>query len=336
MALLDYRSWSNERLAGQRLMAGFNGTQLDSALESLVAGLRVGGLILFKRNIADPEQVALLCRSAQQCAAAAGQPPLFIAIDQEGGQVARLGPPFTQFPGNPGIRGEADAEHFAAVTAAELASVGINMNMAPVLDVAPPDMDSVMAKRVFGSDPHRVAALGTAVIEGLQSRRIMAVAKHFPGIGRTRLDSHLDLPILDLPPASLEDCDLLPFRAAVQNGVAAVMLSHILYRRLDPRWPASLSKRIVKGLLRERLGYRGVVVTDDLEMGAVVRHYGFSTVIGRVLKADIDVALICHSADKTAYAAERMTRKIGQSGRARDEALASVGRIMSLKQAYLG
>jgi beta-N-acetylhexosaminidase len=333
---MDYRSLSVEQLAGQRLMAGFDGTQLDAGLEFLISGLKVGGLILFRRNVAGPEQLTELCRSAQQCAAAAGQPPLFIAIDQEGGQVARLGPPFTQFPGNPAMRGASDAEHFAAVTAAELSAVGINMNMAPVLDVAPPDMDSVMAKRVFGADPHRVAALGTAVVEGLQSRRVMAVAKHFPGIGRTRLDSHLDLPVLDQPLESLEACDLIPFCAVLDKPVAAVMLSHILYRQIDPKWPASLSRRIAKGLLRDRLGYGGVVVTDDLEMGAVVRHYGLAEVIGRVLKAEIDVALICHSAEKLAFAAARIARKIGGSDRVRGKALASVGRIMALKEAFLG
>ena len=222
---MEFSTWTDAQLAGQRLMAGFDGTHMDAALEHLITGLRVGGLILFRRNIASPEQVAGLCRAAQACARGSGLPPLFIAIDQEGGQVARLGPPFTQFAGNPAMRDEADAARFAEITATELTAVGINMNLAPVVDVAPEGMDSIMAGRAFGSDPHAVARLGGTVIDGLQSRRIMAVAKHFPGIGRTTLDSHRDRPVLDADLAALEAFDLVPFRAAVDRAVAGIMLA---------------------------------------------------------------------------------------------------------------
>jgi len=332
---MNFRTWSEEKLAGQRLMAGFEGTRLDRDLQGLIADLRVGGLILFKRNVESPQQLADLCRSAQDCARECGLPPLFVAIDQEGGQVVRLGPPFTQFPGNPAMRDVAHAARFARITAAELAAVGINMNLAPVLDAVPRGSDSIMAQRAFGADAQWVARLGTAVIAELQTRGVMAVAKHFPGIGRTRLDSHIDLPFLDADLGSLQDYDLIPFRAAIQQQVAAVMLSHTLYRQLDPQWPASLSKSIARDLLRKRMGFKGVVFTDDLEMGAITRHYGLNAAIRQLLRAHIDVALICRSAEKLRQAHAFMIRKIGQSEERRTRAEAAAGRIMALKALYL-
>jgi beta-N-acetylhexosaminidase len=331
----DFDSWSEAELAGQRLMAGFDGKQLEPPLQELIAELRLGGLILFKRNVESPQQIAELCRAAQRHARACGLPPLFISIDQEGGQVARLGPPFTRFPGNPAIADAADAERFARITAVELGWVGINMNMAPVLDAAPEGFDSIMAQRVFGGDPQRVARLGAAVITAMQAGGVMAVAKHFPGIGRTRLDSHLDLPRLDEDMRSLAAYDLVPFRTAVECRVAGVMLAHILYPRLDPEWPASLSAPIARDLLRRQMGFDGVVITDDLEMGAITRHYGFDAAIGQVLRADVDVALICRSAEKLRRAHALMARKIGASRRRRAAAEASAARIMALKAHYL-
>ncbi|MCU0589956.1 MAG: beta-N-acetylhexosaminidase [Desulfobacterales bacterium] len=332
---MEAKSWPEERLAGQRLMAGFDGNRLDRQLRALIRDLRLGGLILFKRNLESPRQIAELCRSVQNHARDGGLPPLFIAIDQEGGSVARLGPPFTRFPGNPAIKDAADAERFARITAIELAWVGINMNLAPVLDAAPEGFDSIMGRRIFSSDPQRVAELGRVVIEGLQAAGVMAVAKHFPGIGRTRLDSHLDLPRLDADLGSLEAYDLIPFQTAIQYQVAGVMLSHILYSRLDAQWPASLSTAIARDLLRKRMGFDGVVLTDDLEMGAIARHFGFDAAVRQVLRAQVDVALICHSAERLRRAHAVMVKKIGASEKRRTEAEASTGRILALKSQYL-
>ncbi len=195
---MDITTYSDEQLAGQRLMVGFEGTEINRDLEFLINEIKVGGIILFARNLIDPRQIKHLCLSAQEDARSRGQPPLLIAIDQEGGQVARLRKPFTQFAGNPEMENRLDAQRFAQITAAELAEVGINMNMAPVLDVAFGGPKSIMAGRSFGHDPLWVSDLGTTVIEHLQKNGIMSVAKHFPGIGRTTLDSHLDRPDLDI------------------------------------------------------------------------------------------------------------------------------------------
>jgi len=327
--------FSNPQLAGQRLMVGFDGTDLNANLKFLIDDIKAGGLILFAGNLAAPDQITNLCRDVQDYAKTHGQPPLFIAIDQEGGQVARLKEPFTQFPGNPFMKHERDAVHFAEVTATELKQVGINMNMAPVMDVAPENLESIMSKRSFGADPAWVARMGVQVIEHLQVHNIMAVAKHFPGIGRTVLDSHLDLPVMEDNLSGLEQFDLIPFEACIQHGVSGLMLSHIFYPKLDPQWPASLSGRIADDLLRKRMGFCGLVLTDDLDMGAIAKHFDIRTSIHQVLAADIDLALICHQGPNIETAYDVILKEITDAPPMRSKALEAAERIMRLKKKYL-
>ncbi|MBW1741551.1 MAG: beta-N-acetylhexosaminidase [Deltaproteobacteria bacterium] len=331
-------SLGDEQLAGLRLMVGFRGQALDDDLRLMITKMHVGGLILFKRNVSDPSQVAELCQAAQACAVEGGNPRLMIAIDQEGGPVARLGPPFTVFPGNRAIgaaRSDTAAREFGTITARELKGVGITMNLAPVLDVAPVGLDSVMADRAFGSEPELVARLGKTVIETLQGNGIPATAKHFPGIGRTTLDSHVDLPSLDTAREVLDSTDLVPFRAAIESGVEAVMLSHVIYRDLDGQWPASLSTVIASDLLRNTMGFKGVTMTDDLDMGAINKHFDVETTVRRILDADIDIALICHDQLKVAKAYEVLLKAVRASRDARQKAMASARRILNMKQKYL-
>lgn len=320
-------------MAGQKLMVGFDGTAFSDDLEHLITGLKVGGVILFARNVANPDQLGRLCDMIQQCATAAGQPPLFIAVDQEGGEVARLKDPFTVFPGNDHIGTTAAAAGFGRTVAYELASVGINMDMAPVLDVAFDPDTSVMKRRSFGPDPRRVGELGCEVIRHLQAGGVMAVGKHFPGIGRTVLDSHEVRPELDLPLEALQD-DLTPFRMAVAAGVAGMMLSHILYPRLDPDHPASLSQAVVD-LLRTDLGFEGVVITDDLDMGAIRNHEAIDAAVHRIMTAGVDITLICHRSPDMEAARDIMRRVMETDAQALEHAVASSNRIMALKNAYL-
>jgi beta-N-acetylhexosaminidase len=327
--------FSDKQLAGQRLMLGFEGTELNEDLKFLIGELKVGGIILFTINIESPDQIKDLCRSIQDYARGCGQPPLFIAVDQEGGQVARLKEPFTIFPGNPHMKSDKDAVDFAEITAAELTQVGINMNMAPVMDVSPEGSDSIMAKRTFGDNPARVARLGVKVIEHLQLNDIMAVAKHFPGIGRTTLDSHLDLPVLHDDLSALEQFDLIPFEAGIQSGVSGVMLSHIFYTKLDPRWPASLSPLIANTLLRKQMGFDGLVLTDDLDMGAIIKHYDIQSAIQQILAADIDLALICHKGPNIEIAYEEILKEITDSPEVKQRGIESVERIMRMKKTYI-
>lgn len=327
--------FSIEMMAGQRLMVGFDGTGFNRDLEHLIAFLRVGGLILFSRNLETPEQIRQLCQDCQAFAAKCKVPPLLIAIDQEGGMVARLKPPFSQFPGNPAMEKIEDAIHFARVTAMELNRAGINMNMAPVLDVVPQDGRSIMAGRSFGSDPHWVAAMGTAVIAHLQQAGVMAVAKHFPGIGRTVLDSHIVLPELEIDAQTLAESDLIPFAAAIRANVAGIMLSHIRYAGIDAVWPASLSRTMVTDWLRRKLGYDGLVITDDLDMGAIKPAVDIDTAIGSILEADVDVALICHKGPDIEAAWDRICQTLDRDSRLKAMGVHSLQRILRLKKTYL-
>jgi beta-N-acetylhexosaminidase len=332
---MDNESLSAEQTAGQCLMIGFEGTELSQSLKFYIDTIKVGGVILFTRNIDSPRQITHLCQSIQEYARKCGQPPLFIAIDQEGGTVARLKTPFTQFAGNPAMQGVDDAAEFGRVTAAELAAIGVNMNLAPVLDVVPEGFAGIMADRVFGSDPDWVSELGLTVISNLQRRNIMAVAKHFPGIGRTTRDSHLDRPTLDAEFKDLNRFDLLPFKNAVANHVAGMMLSHVVYTGIDGTWPASLSVETAKNLLRKRLGFEGIILTDDLDMGAIVKYYDIHTVMEQIIAADIDITLICHEGPKIETAFEILLKRHADKTTDAQGGTEAIRRILRLKRKYL-
>jgi beta-N-acetylhexosaminidase len=327
---------SMEQLAGQRLMVGFEGKQLNAHLKFLIRDLKVGGIILFSQNVETPAQIRMLCGAVQEYAQSNGQPPLIIAIDQEGGQVARLKEPFTQFAGNAAMKDVADAVYFAQTTATELADTGINMNLAPVMDVVPAESASIMATRSFGHDPAWVSELGLTIISQLQQNNIMAVAKHFPGIGRTVLDSHIDLPSCESELAELESCDLIPFAESIAQEVAGIMLSHVVYKKIDPQWPASLSQRIALKLLRKRMQFSGISMTDDLDMGAINKHYDIKTVVRQILQADIDMTLICHQGPNIEIAYNQILKHLSSSPEIEAMGIESARRIMALKIKYLG
>ena len=327
---------NNRQLAGQRLMVGFNGTTYNNDLEYLIQELHVGGIILFTRNIINPQQLQNLCSEIQQKVRESGLPPVFISIDQEGGEVARLKKPFAQLPGASQVKNEAEASEYVRITAAELTPAGVNMNMAPVMDIAPAGVDSIMASRSYGDDPDKVSRLGCRVIENFQQRSIMAVAKHFPGIGRTVLDSHDDMPTLDVDLEDLKRFDLIPFENAIHCQVSGMMLSHIFYERIDPEWPASLSPVIARDLLRNDLNYDGVVMTDDLDMGAIKKHFDLKTVIKQILEAEIDIALICHKSPDIEMAHELILKQMVDSSDLRQKAIQSNNRILDLKIKFLG
>ncbi|MBU0994079.1 MAG: beta-N-acetylhexosaminidase [Proteobacteria bacterium] len=326
-------NFSERQIAGQRLMVGFDGTRLNSDLEFLIGTLNVGGIILFSRNITSPDQIRELSSDIQAYAASCGNPALFMAIDQEGGTVARLKAPFTLFPeGNPGIKTIEDAIRFAKTTAQEMREAGLNMNMAPVLDVEPEGFKGIMHERVFRGDSHTVADFGRVVIETFQENGIMAVGKHFPGIGRTTLDSHLELPFLKTSFKELEETDLVPFKQAIEKYVDGIMLSHILYEGIDPLWPASLSEKIAKHLLRDVMGYDGLILTDDLDMKAI-RH-DIPTQIRQIMAADIDIVLICHKSPKIENAFNEIVYTITSSEKNMAKGMASLERILRLKRRF--
>ncbi|MFZ5587638.1 MAG: beta-N-acetylhexosaminidase [Thermodesulfobacteriota bacterium] len=290
----------------QSLVAGFD--RVEDA-ETLAAGHGLGGVILFARNIEEPEQVWRQNRRLRQAAAAAGRPPLMVMVDQEGGSVARLKAPFRDGPGFQELGAAGNADLLRAQGAAlgrQLVAAGFNWDLAPVLDVHAV-AGGVQERRSLGADPARVAELGAAFIAGMQATGCLACAKHFPGLGRTTLDTHRERPQVDLSRAELETVELPPFRRAAAEGVAGVMVCHAVFTALDPGRPASLSPAVIQGLLRGELGYGGLVLSDDLEMGAVAAELTPAEAAVAAYLAGCDLLLICRRWEYALEALDRLT-----------------------------
>jgi beta-N-acetylhexosaminidase len=236
--------------------------------------------------------------------------------------VARLPPPFATFPEPRRLAEDADCQallqRYATTCATELVEVGINMNLAPVLDACPTGKGLFMERRCLGEDPQRVAELGVIVINSLQAGGVAACAKHFPGLGSAMLDPHLELPVVDLPGKQILAEELEPFRWAFKNKVAAVMTSHAVYADLDPELPGTLSGQVVYELLRQRCGYDGLIVTDDMEMGAIEKFMEFSEAVVAACRAGADLVLICHDHDKIRRALVVLREAVERGGLATD------------------
>jgi beta-N-acetylhexosaminidase len=288
MSMRDMR-----RHAGQLLIVGFAGHTIPDDLRLLAREFDLGGVVLFARNVEAPEQVSELSREVGELA---DELPLWVSTDQEGGRVARLKHPFTVWPPmmTLGRSGDADlAERFARALAAELRAVGISLDFTPVLDIHTNSANPVIGDRALSERAEDVARLGSVIVRTLQSEGIAACGKHFPGHGDTSVDSHHDLPVVDHPPDRIERVELVPFKAAIEAGVASIMTGHVLIPALDDLKPATLSPRIVNGMLKQTLGYQGMVVTDDLDMKAVSASIGTADAAVAAIAAGCDVALLC-------------------------------------------
>ncbi len=320
---------------GQLFMMGFTGTTVSHDLASFITAYKPGGVIFFRRNLESVQQIVDLTNGLQKLSPAS---PLLIAIDQEGGRVSRLPAEFTIFPpcGQLGQCNSSELAYSAAATIAkELRAVGINMNMAPVLDVNSNPDNPVIGDRAFGAEPDLVAEMGLATIGGLQDNMVVACGKHFPGHGDTATDSHKELPVVDAGIQRLRETEFPPFQQAIRQGVASLMTAHVLYRALDPDAPATLSPAVIQRLLREEFRYDGVVFTDDLEMHAIIDHDGIGEAAVRSFVAGCDVLLICKDQDRVLTAMQAMERAV-LDGRITPERLEqSLTRVARLKARYL-
>jgi beta-N-acetylhexosaminidase len=324
---------------GRLFMAGIPGTRLDMDTKVLIHEHCLGGVILFGRNIEDPEQLATLCNDLQDCAMKQHGIPLFLAIDQEGGPVARLKEPFTQFQGNSAIGNDPEApdkaKMFAQVTAKEMHLVGLNMNLAPVLDVRRGDPEQHLMGRTFSDDAQKVAFLGCIVIKVLQEKGIMAVAKHFPGLGKAPLDPHHELPTIEVNRGEIEKTDLTPFREAIAAEVSSIMTSHAVYPALESGVPATLSRKILTGILRETLGFKGLVITDDLEMGAIDKKWGVAHGACQAFQAGADILLICQDQTKVLESMTELRTKLIRGEISSYRLYQSLDRLMRAKSRFL-
>lgn len=298
---------------GQLFLVGFEGLEAPQHILDWLAQGRVGGVILFARNVQSPQQLA---RLTQQCHQAAKY-PILIGIDQEGGEVARLRDGFTESPGALALsaakNGVELAERMSYVLAAELRALGINWNYAPVLDITYNIENPAVGTRSAGSDPQRVSEIAAAQVRGFQAAGIAACGKHFPGLGATPIDTHVDLPRLNTPMEQLLARDLLPYRAAVQAGVASIMTTHTIYTALDEHFPATLSPTIIQKLLREELNFHGVVTTDCMEMDAIRQHFGTPQAAVYAAAAGIDLILVSHTRSVQADAYDKLLEAVKQS-----------------------
>ena len=324
---------SLEEKIGQMLVVGFEGLEPPPHILNWLAEGRIGGVILFARNVAGPAQVAEL---TQACHAAAAH-PLLIAIDQEGGVVARLRGQFTESPGAMAL-GVADSEELAedvsAVLATEMRALGINWNLAPALDLTHNIHNPSVGVRSLGVDPERVARLGVAQVRGFQKAGVAATAKHFPGKANTPIDPHVSLPVIDDPLDDLWETDLVPFRAVSKAGIAAMMITHVQFKALEPEHPSTLSPRIIDGLLRDDIGFTGVISTDCMEMKAVTNAYGPGESAVLAALAGASTILFSHTREyqEAAYAA---LIDAARSGRLPVEKIdRAVGKIMAMKERF--
>lgn len=320
---------------GQLFMVGFLGTSVTRDLASFIKEYKPGGVILFSRNLESLEQMVDLTNDLQACSP---HSPLLISIDQEGGRVSRLPKGFTIFPPCEWL-GRANSTELAYAAAAtiakELRAVGVNMNMAPVLDVNSNPDNPVIGDRAFGATPEVVCELGMATAAGLQDNQVVACGKHFPGHGDTNVDSHKELPVVDASRARLDAVEFPPFRRAVAQGIAAMMTAHVLYRTLDPELPATLSPTIINGFLRRELQYDGVVLTDDLEMHAIIDHYGMEDAAVRAVLAGCDVLLICKDRDREIAAFGAVEQAVASGTISMERLSLSAARIARLKNRFV-
>lgn len=319
---------------GQLLIGGFSGTTVDTDFAALQRSGRVGGVVLFARNLPSiPGGLDLVDALGRL----PGK-PLIVAVDQEGGRVQRLSAPFPQVPPTRVIgatRSPALARDVGTLLGRGLFALGFHQNYAPVLDVDSNPDNPVIGDRSFGDDARSVARLGAAFIDGLQSEGVAACAKHFPGHGDTSVDSHHALPRLDHAMSRLSRVELVPFVAAAQAGCEAMMTAHILFTELDPEHPATLSEKVLGPLLREGIGFRGMIVSDDLEMNAIADHYGVEEAAIRAVRAGCDQLLICHRPGWVARAHEALVRAAETQEIPRSRIEAAAARVTAFKERYV-
>lgn len=324
------------RLVGQLLIGSLPGPTVTPEWRALAREFDLGGGIIFSRNIEAPEQVVELAADIESLGRSM---PAWVSVDQEGGRVARLKEPFTRWPPMAVLgraKSESLAERFSRALARELRAVGITLDYAPVLDIHTNPKNPVIGDRALAERAEEVARLGAAIIRTLQAEGVAACGKHFPGHGDTSTDSHLELPLVEQSLDRLRAVEFEPFRAAVRADVAFIMTAHVFVPALDDRQPATLSRTIVDGLLRRELGYRGVIVSDDLEMKAIAATTPVPQAAVAAIKAGCDAFLIC-SGDVEAQAAalEALVRAIESGEISAGQLDATLVRLRRAKERFL-
>lgn len=328
---------SLEEKVGQLVIVGIDGPEFDDNSKRLIEEYHVGGFIFFKRNLQNSRQMLELLNSLKR-ANAVNKVPLFLSIDEEGGQVSRLPAEFMKFPASGKVGDLADSKlayQLGSVLGQVLKSSGFNLNFAPVLDINSNPRNPVIGDRSFGSKAELVSSLGIATMQGLQEAKVIPVVKHFPGHGDTSVDSHVGLPILEHDLARLKSVELLPFQEAIENKAEAIMIAHILLPAIDSEYPSSLSQKIITDILREQMGFEGVVISDDLTMGAIADNYDIGEAAVTAVLAGCDIVLVCHGTENEEKVLQSLLDGVKTGLIPLERIEDSLYRILSLKEKYL-
>lgn len=327
-----------EQKVGQLLMCGFDAKVADTHITEMIRDYHIGGVIVFKRNIESPGQLKALHTELQKINYPANPLPLMIAIDQEGGTVARIDSGITYLPGAMALAATQEKEATEQIYTAvgkELRALGVHIDFAPVADVNNNPHNPVIGVRSFGETSEAVIEFMLPAMEGLKKANVVPVVKHFPGHGDTVVDSHVGLPRVEHDREHLQRVELAPFKAAIDAGVPAIMSAHVIMPAIEPdEIPCTLSPRVLTGILREELGFSGVIFTDCLEMNAIASYYGVVEGAVRAFEAGADVILISHTKQHQMDFIKAMLEHVanGRISEARiDE---SVARIVALKERY--
>lgn len=327
-------SMSLDEKIGQLFIVGFEGEEINDEIVDLVKNQKVGGLIYFSRNIIDSKQIINLNNEIK---AMEKDIPLFISVDEEGGLVSRVPEEFVKLPSS-GYIGQFNDENLSynvgKIIAKELNSLGFNMDFAPVLDINSNPNNTVIGERAFGNSAEIVSRLGVNNMEGIRDGKIIPVLKHFPGHGDTDVDSHYGLPIVKKTLEELENLEFIPFKNAIDNGADVVMISSIILENIDNEYPATMSKKIIKDILRDSLGFDGVIATDDMTMGAIVDNYNLTDAIIMSINAGSDLILVCHGYDDIINSIVAVKDAVNSNIISEERIEQSVYRILKLKDKY--
>jgi len=327
-----------EEKIGQRLFAGFPGTTMNEEFIRLVKEHKVANVILFKHNVENKDQLKKLCADIQTLVKAETGYPAFIGIDQEGGVITRLPQDAVNVPGAMAIAATQSldlATKAAEITGRELRAIGVQINYAPVADINNNPKNPIIGSRSYGDTAEQVSKFDIATLKGFDNTKIIATAKHFPGHGDTANDSHVSLPLIDKSLEQLRELELIPFKAMIDAGCPSIMTTHILFPQIEPeKIPATMSRRIITGLLKEEMGFKGLITSDCMEMAAIAEFYGTAKGTAAAMAAGVDVVMISHTVSKVVEAIDEIKKAVAEGKINMEEMDQSVEKILAMKKEY--